>query len=102
MSDIFKRNLYIEILRIISMFMIILGHCIGHSHLNQCDGKIMAFVLHVLKIITLPATNIFVLISSYFLASSQFQIKRICNLYINVLVFSLMGGIRISCFTAIT
>ena len=88
-----KRNTNIEILRIISMYLIILGHSIGHSHLNACHNSANALIINAIKIITIPATNIFVLISSYFLIDSHFKIKRICSLWLQVLFFSMGGGI---------
>ena len=90
-----KRNINIEILRIMSMYLIILGHCIGHSHLNACHNGTNALIINAIKIITIPATNVFVLISSYFLIDSHFKIKRICSLWLQVLFFS-MGGVLFS------
>ena len=88
-----KRNINIEILRIMSIYLIILGHCIGHSHLNTCHNSANALIINAIKIITIPATNVFVLISSYFLIDSHFKIKRICTLWLQVLFFSMGGGI---------
>lgn len=96
-----KRNINIEILRIMSIYLIILGHCIGHSHLNVYHNGVNALIINAIKIITIPATNVFVLISSYFLIDSHFKIKRICSLWLQVLFFS-MGGVLFSLLLNLT
>jgi len=74
-----ERNSKIELLRIISMIMIVIWHAIGYSklldiYLQNKDG--IYYSILFLETLTIPATNIFVLNSSYFLSSTKFKVQK--------------------------
>ncbi len=95
------RNLNIEILRIISMLMIIIGHTLGHSHvINEADG-LMYILTNAVYILILPAVNVYVLISGYFSVNTKWNIKRIVSLWLQVFFFSFVSYV-IALATGIT
>ncbi len=83
------RNINIEVLRIISMLMIILGHTIGHSNaVNEAQG-IVGFITRCLYVMIMPAVNVYVLISGYFLVTAKWNCKRVVLLWLQVFFYSL-------------
>lgn len=85
------RNLQIELLRILAMFMIVLGHAFtyGHALENFGGGKITFALILLIKTCTIPGTDIFVLISGYFLINTKPSVKRILTVWIQILFYSL-------------
>lgn len=84
------RDSKFELLRIISMVFIIIHHYVYHGGLifhasgsNLCLGVLL---LPLGKI----GVNLFVLISGYFLINSKFRIKKVINLWIKTIFFSIM------------
>lgn len=95
-----ERNIHVEILRIVAMIMIIIGHSIGHTHLleNMSSKDINYYLLLLLRIICNMATNVYVLMSGYYLCDKVFMVKRIVNLWVQVFFYSF--GIYIILITA--
>lgn len=87
-----NRNLNIEILRIIAMFLIIMGHSIGHTYLLESipQNSINYYLVSLLQIISYPATNIYVMISGYLLCEKQFKVKRIFTIWCQVFFYSIV------------
>lgn len=112
-----KRNMGLEWLRIWSMFMIILLHSIDHSGLYETleEGTpLYAYELFIYALVQV-CVNCFVLISGYFLVQSEFKLRKLISLWIEVVFYSfsiklimmIMGEITfsvaslISCFVPI-
>lgn len=88
-----ERNSKIEFLRMLSMFMIVIWHATGHGGvLEACkaDGGLTYYIIDFIKIVTIPATNIFVIISGYFLVESHFKIKKLVLLWLEVFFYSVL------------
>ena len=83
-----SRNLNVEVLRIVAMLLIILGHCIGHNHLVEQSGGVSHYLLKLLQIVSYPATNIFVLISGYFQSQTTFKPQKLFLLWLQVFFYS--------------
>lgn len=84
------RNLNIEILRIVAMLMVVIGHTLGHSNaVNEANG-LMGVILNVVFIMIIPAVNIYVLISGYFLINAKWDFKRILLLWLQVFFYSVL------------
>ena len=63
-----NRNINIEILRIISMFMVIILHFLYHGHVLEnlkFEISIYNFLIIFLETFSIVAVNIYILISAY-------------------------------------
>lgn len=70
--------------------MIIAGHIIGHSGaVDQAEG-IMGVLVRCAYIMILPAVNVYVLISGYFLVDAKWNVKRIALLWLQVFFYSVL------------
>ena len=87
-----KRNANIELLRMISMFMVVLLHALGKGNLlvNLSDNHgVNAVIAWGIESLSLSAVNIFILISGYFLINSTFKIGRVIELVCETIFYSL-------------
>ena len=104
------RNSNFELMRIISMFLIVLYHTICHGHViqNSTTPFLKTFFL-ILEIITIVHVNSFVLVSGYYQCESEFKIKKIIKLWLLnlfygltfIFIFSYFNIIEISKFSII-
>ena len=78
-----QRNVSLDFLRVISMIMIVVLHCLGH------DGTLGATKLYsfeyfsgwTLEAFCYVAVNCYVLISGYFLCEGKFKLNKLLTLY---------------------
>jgi len=84
------RNSNIELLRIISMMMIMVLHFLGHSK-NVWEGGLSADMLiwNMNESLCISATAIFVLISGYF--GIRFTFRKLLSLYLQCFIWGLVG-----------
>lgn len=84
------RNSNIELLRIISMMMIMVLHFLGHSK-NAWEGGVSADMLlwNLNESVCISATAIFVLISGYF--GIRFTFRKVLSLYLQCFIWGLVG-----------
>lgn len=87
------RNINFEILRIIAMLMIIMGHSIGHTHILDDMNRttILYYTVRAIQVFCNVATNVYVMLSGYLLIYSEFKLKRVLTLWSQVLFFSIVG-----------
>ena len=85
-----KRQSNFELLRIISMILIIAHHYAIHGgfELSKQAFSAQLFFLQVLSYGGKLGVNLFVLISGYFLVTSRCKLKKTVNLWMKVTVFS--------------
>ena len=90
-----KKNANIELLRIISMLMVTTLHALGKSgllvditNLKAGVSPITAVSAWVLEALSISAVNIFMLISGYFLISSEFKIKRLIEIVLQIFIYT--------------
>ena len=85
-----KRESNLELLRIISMIMIITLHLLNFGgFLNKFDYKTLEYnITWFLEALCFVAVNCYVLISGYFLVKSKFSLKRILRVWIEVIFYS--------------
>lgn len=89
MKKIKNRNSNFELMRIISMLFIILGHIIGHGNmLNNCANNTIRFILEILEYIFIVHVNSFVLLSGYFQSKSKFKLSKFLALILQVIFYS--------------
>jgi surface polysaccharide O-acyltransferase-like enzyme len=85
------RDANIELLRIIAMLMIVALHYLAHGEGlvgNQPFSFNWTFAW-ALEAVCIVAVNCYVLISGYFLVTSQFKIKKLIRLWLQVLFYSI-------------
>ena len=87
-----KRNIGLEWLRIASMLMIILLHSIDHSGLYEklLPGTALYYVEQFMYAAVQVCVNCFVLISGYFLVTSTFKLKKLGQLWVEVVFYALV------------
>lgn len=87
-----ERNISLEWLRIVSMLMIILLHSIDHSGVlkNLKFGSVLYWYERFIYGLVQVCVNCFVLISGYFLVKTEFKLKKLFSLWIEVVFYSLV------------
>lgn len=92
MSEAKKRNGNIELLRLLSMLMVVFLHALGKGNLLvdlSKDGSVNAWISWILESLSICAVNVFMLISGYFLIKSEFKLKRLIELVLQVMFYAL-------------
>ncbi len=95
------RNANIELLRIISMLMVLMMHCLQSSGALECGGSYQV-VYRLIKSFCIVAVNIFVIINGYFGPVSNFKLKNVFKIWgivwfysITTYVFAICMGMQI-------
>lgn len=85
-----KRNSNLELLRIVSMFLIVLGHFTWETSwkFSSSDSITHIGMVHSLWIGGKLGVNIFVLISGYFLVNSSFKLKSFISVWFTSYVYA--------------
>jgi surface polysaccharide O-acyltransferase-like enzyme len=83
------RNSNFELLRIISIIMIIGLHLFGHGGILDTFGS-KDYPLWSIEALISVSVNCYVLISGYFLATSEFKLRKLFMLYLQVLFYSVV------------
>lgn len=80
-----------ELLRIISMLLIVQLHFMSHGGVNEQlpFGSLIYFVFSLLRSISYLGVNCFVLITGYFLCKSTIKLSRIIRVTLQVLFYSI-------------
>lgn len=90
MSNITKvRQSNIELLRIVSMLMIVIFHFNGHALQAGDAFSLQWFAYNITHTLTITATSIFVLISGYF--GINVKMKGVLRLYLQCFIWGLIG-----------
>ncbi len=85
-----KRNIGLDLLRIISMLMIVMLHYLGKGGaLSTVYGTSTNYLSWIIEAFCIVAVNCYVYITGYFLVNSNFKIKKILKLWGQVLFYSL-------------
>ena len=85
-----KRNTGLDLLRIVSMLMIVTLHALTHGGvLSAAATPLNAVYGWTCEAFAFVAVNCYVLISGYFLIRSQFRLQRLLRLWIQVLFYSI-------------
>lgn len=96
-KDIEKtRNANIELLRIISMFMVLILHCLLTTGALEYGSGIKYYVYWFIEALCVIAVDVFVLISGYFMIEAKFKAKNvfktaISGVWIYSLIFSILA-----------
>ncbi len=92
-ASVDKRQPQFELLRIISMMLIVTLHFMSHGGVNERLelGTITYFVFSIIRALAYLGVNCFVLLSGYFLCESRFRPSRIVKIALQVLFYSVLG-----------
>lgn len=88
-----KRLANIELLRIIAMMMVIMLHYLDKGGLlpnMSLTMGINGYVAWILETLSNVAVNVYVLISGYFLVESEFKFRKVINLVLQVLFYTIV------------
>lgn len=89
-----KRNANMELLRMISIFMVIILHALGKGNClvnTALDHSANALIAWFIEILSISAVNIFVLISGYFLVDAGFKLRRLIELVLEAVFYGIFG-----------
>ena len=87
-----ERTPSLDLLRIISMLMVICNHLISWSGILPDEAYAMTpmwLAKEVFFVFLQPAVNCFVLISGYFLCTARFKLKKLVSLWVQTLFYSI-------------
>jgi len=88
-----KRNINVELLRILAMLMVVFGHRVGHGGVYEASiGNINSadYFTYVFSFSFLIPVHLFYIISGYFLVGSKPKVKKIYNVWRTVLFYSVL------------
>lgn len=83
-----SRNTNIELVRIIAMLFIIMGHFVGQTNFNQDSTSVNGILITLLSCGARIFTNVFLIIGVWFMVDSRFGAKKILKLWSNVFFYS--------------
>ena len=76
-----ERNSSYELMRIVSMFLIVLYHIILHGKvLENCQNEGLKIILEFIEFVTLVHVNSFILVTGYYQVESNFKQSKIWSL----------------------
>lgn len=88
-----RRDANLDLLRIISMFLIVLLHSVDHSgvleHARECGAGIYMYVQYIYAL-TQVCVNCFVMLSGYYLVKSTFRVQKLIALWLEVVFYSVV------------
>lgn len=86
-----KRNVNMDLLRLLSMIMVTMLHALTKSDLLPFmagEVPVNGWIAWVLEVLSVSAVNIFMLISGYFLVTSKFKIGRLVEIVLQVIFYT--------------
>lgn len=98
-----KRNLNIELLRILSMLMIVVLHFLKHGGvlLNENLNLLDNFIVNLIEALCIISVNVYVLISGYFLSNQKFDLSKVLRIIVELILYSIIIGFVLVLFKVI-
>lgn len=84
------RNSNYELMRIISMFMILLTHIIAHGKLVENSSGTLQLIIQLIKVICVVHVNSFILLSGYYTCNNKFKLSKVINLIFIVWIYQVI------------
>lgn len=81
------RNSNYELMRIISMFMVLVTHIIAHGKLIENSTGSLQLILQLIKAICIVHVNSFILVSGYYMCKSKFKLSKVLHLIFTVWIY---------------
>jgi len=86
-----QRKTNMELLRIVSMILIVMHHyCVHSSFIFENGISINKFIIQALSIGGKIGVNIFILITGYFMINSKFKVKKLLKLLLEIFTYSFL------------
>lgn len=83
-----KRNSNFELMRIISMFFIVIGHILMHGNvINNCSNPILKLILELIMFAIIIHVNSYILLTGYFQSDKKFKLKKIIKLILQMFFY---------------
>ena len=97
-----ERMANLELLRIVAMLLIVVLHFLGKggwlTPLPETAMPHMGYVAWGLEALAIGSLNVYMLLSGYFLIESSFKVKRLLQLLLQVLFYSIGTGLLAAAF----
>ncbi len=97
-----ERMANLELLRMVSMLFVVVLHFIGKSNnhpvLTDVEMEAWEYGAWVMESLAIVAVNVYMLLSGYLLAGSTFKVKRLIQLWLQLLFYSAGVGIVAAMF----
>jgi len=87
-----SRQVNMDLLRIVSMLLIIFLHSIDHSGVLECAesaGMGMYFYVRLMYMLCQVCVNLYVMLSGYFLVTGKFKLQKLVVLWMETVFYSL-------------
>lgn len=79
-----------ELLRVVSMFLIVLWHVIQHAGVLENTTGVTNIIFTIIKLLIIIHVNCFMLITGYYQSKSKFQLKKVGNLIMQVWFYNII------------
>ncbi len=85
-----KRQMNFELLRILCMYMIVIGHCLFHGRVTAKlgYGTVNYFLSYLIQAFSVVHVNCFVMVGSYFSITREFRLERLLRLWRQIAFYS--------------
>lgn len=99
-----KRQVNFELLRILCMYMIVVGHCLFHGRVTAKlgYGTVNYFLSYLIQSFSVVHVNCFVMIAGYFAIDREFHTERIVRLWRQVFFYSVTICLLYGLFAQVT
>lgn len=99
-----KRQVNFELLRILCMYMIVVGHCLFHGRVTAKlgYGTVNYFLSYLIQSFSVVHVNCFVMLAGYFAIGREFQSRRILRLWRQVVFYSVIICLIRGCCAGVT
>lgn len=86
-----KREVNFELLRILCMYMIVIGHCLFHGRVTAKlgYGTVNYFLDYLIQSFSVVHVNCFVMLAGYFAIDRGFQCERLLKLWRQILFYAI-------------
>lgn len=97
------RNSNYELMRILSMFLIVLYHTIMHGNaINLAVNPYCKELLHIIELITVVHVNSFILVSGYYQSEGKFKLSKLFELMLLCFFYKVVIMLFFSYFDVIS
>lgn len=82
-----NRNSSFELMRILSMIFIVIGHTLSWGGVTDSANDFLKLIIYIIYALIVVHVNSFVLLTGYYQVQSRFKIKKVINILILMLFY---------------
>lgn len=82
-----NRNSSFELMRIVSMIFIVIGHTLSWGGVTDSANDFLKLIIYIIYALIVVHVNSFVLLTGYYQVQSKFKIKKVINILILMLFY---------------